>query len=230
MIDGKKILSIIPARGGSKGIKRKNIRDVGGKPLIAWTIDAAAKSRYIDRVVLSSDDEEIIEVARRYGCEVPFLRPSELSGDDTPGIAPVLHALDNLSGYDVVVLLQPTSPLRTSADIDGAIDFWAKQKAPACVSVSPSAKSPFWMYTLDTNAKLHPLIKKELILRRQDLPDTMVLNGAIYVADCGWLRTEKTFLTPETVGFVMPISRSLDIDEEIDLEICDALLSKRIEK
>ena len=111
MIDGKKILSIIPARGGSKGIKRKNIRDVGGKPLIAWTIDAAAKSRYLDRVVLSSDDEEIIEVARRYGCEVPFLRPSELSGDDAPGIAPVLHALDNLSGVRNVfsVLSHPQS-------------------------------------------------------------------------------------------------------------------------
>lgn len=118
-----KILAIIPARGGSKGVPRKNIRDLAGKPLIAWTIEEAKKSKYITRLILSSEDEEIIEAAKKYGCEVPFVRPIELAQDNTPGIEPVLHAIEKCPGYDYVLLLQPTSPLRTVEDIDGCIEF-----------------------------------------------------------------------------------------------------------
>ncbi len=114
MIAGKTVLAIIPARGGSKGVPRKNIRLLAGKPLIVWTIDEAKKSKYIDRFILSSEDDEIIKIAREYGCEVPFKRPIELAQDDTPGIEPVIHAINTLEDkYDYVVLLQPTSPLRT---------------------------------------------------------------------------------------------------------------------
>jgi CMP-N,N'-diacetyllegionaminic acid synthase len=120
MFEGKTILAIVPARGGSKGVPRKNIRLLAGKPLIAWTIDEAKKSRYIDRLILSSEDDEIIEVAREFGCEIPFKRPDELAQDDTPGIESVIHAINTLEEkYDFVVLLQPTSPLRTVEDIDG---------------------------------------------------------------------------------------------------------------
>ena len=121
MIEGKKVLAVIPARGGSNGVPRKNIIDVGGKPLIAWTIEEARKSKYIDRLILSSDDREIIEIAKRWGCEVPFEQPAEMARDGTPGIAPVLHAIEMLPDYDYVVLLQPTSPLRQVEDVDGCI-------------------------------------------------------------------------------------------------------------
>jgi CMP-N,N'-diacetyllegionaminic acid synthase len=115
MINGKTILGIIPARGGSKGIPRKNLIIFGGKPLMAWTIEAGLQSHYIDRLILSSEDEEIIAVAREWGCEVPFIRPAELSRDDTPGIEPVIHAIKTLkTSYDYIILLQPTSPLRSA--------------------------------------------------------------------------------------------------------------------
>jgi CMP-N,N'-diacetyllegionaminic acid synthase len=122
MIGERKVLGLIPARGGSKGVARKNIREVRGKPLIAWTIEEARRSIYLDRLVLSSEDTEIMEIARSFGCEVPFRRPEELAADDTPGIDPVLHALRELPGFDYVALLQPTSPLRTAEDIDGCIE------------------------------------------------------------------------------------------------------------
>src|ERR1039458_650454 len=118
MINDKTVLGVVPARGGSKGVPRKNIRMAAGKPLIAWTIEKALKSQYIDRLVLSSEDLEIMEVALRYGCDVPFRRPVELASDDTPGIAPVLHVLEKLPGYSYVALLQPTSPSRAAEDID----------------------------------------------------------------------------------------------------------------
>ena len=131
MIEGLSVLGLIPARGGSKGVPRKNIRLVAGRPLLAWTIDAARASRYLDRLVLSTDDCEIGAVAIAAGCEVPFLRPPELARDDTPGIDPVLHALGQLPPFDIVVLLQPTSPLRLASDIDGCIERMLAARAPA---------------------------------------------------------------------------------------------------
>lgn len=122
MINNKKILAIIPARGGSKGLPRKNIRELAGKPLIAWTIEAGRKSKYIDRLIVSSEDFEIIEVAKKYGAEIPFVRPKHLAEDESLGLDPVFHALRELPGYDIVVLLQPTSPLRLTEDIDACIE------------------------------------------------------------------------------------------------------------
>ncbi|OKP90595.1 acylneuraminate cytidylyltransferase [Paenibacillus sp. P3E] len=228
MIDNKKVLAIIPARGGSKGIPRKNIKTIAGKPLIAWTIEEAKKSRYIDRLILSSEDSEIIEIARAYGCEVPFVRPKELSEDTTPGIDPVLHAINQLPNFDYVVLLQPTSPLRLLEDIDGCIENMVSIGAPACVSVTKTEKSPFWMYTLQGNKLLKPLIKQdEVISRRQDLPDIYALNGAVYVADINWLLIRGSFLEDETAAFVMPRNRSSDIDTEEDFFFCEYSLGRR---
>lgn len=229
MIEGKTVLAIIPARGGSKGVPRKNIREVAGKPLIAWSIEEAKKSTYIDRLVLSSDDKEIIEVAKSWGCEVPFVRPAELAQDDTPGIDPVLHALNELPGYDIVVLLQTTSPLRSAADIDGCIAHCVANRANACVSVTAAEQSPYWMVTLDTQGAMQPLLPRDdVYTRRQDLPPVYILNGAVYVANCAWLRGHKTFLTDETLGYVMPQERSLDIDTERDLQVSDMALQKKI--
>lgn len=226
MINGKSVLAIIPARGGSKGVPRKNIRLLGGKPLIAWTIDAARRSGHIDHLILSSEDAEIIEVAKAWGCEVPYVRPAELARDDTPGIGPVLHALDILPGYDYVVLLQPTSPLRTTLDIDGCISLCDDRKAQACVSVTEPAHHPHWMFTLDATQCLHPLIEQRGS-RRQDLPTLFALNGAVYVAVSSSLQISRSFVGENTVAYVMPAARSIDIDTEQDLALAACLLQQQ---
>lgn len=228
MIGDKKVLAIIPARGGSKGVHRKNIREVAGKPLIAWTIEEAKKSKYIDRLILSSEDEEIIDIARKWGCDVPFVRPDELAQDDTPGIAPVLHAISMLPGYEIVMLLQTTSPLRTVADIDGCLEYLVANKASACVSVTEAEQSPYWMYTLGNGGDMQALIPAETTFtRRQDLPNIYTLNGAVYVAKSDWLCQHRTYVAEGTLGYVMARERSLDIDTELDVQIfsflCDEI-------
>ncbi|MBB5149734.1 acylneuraminate cytidylyltransferase family protein [Ureibacillus thermosphaericus] len=226
-----KILAIIPARGGSKGVPRKNIRDLAGKPLIAWTIEEAKKSKYITRLILSSDDDEIIEIAKRYGCEVPFKRPAELAKDDTPGIETVLHTIEKCPGYDYVVLLQPTSPLRTVEDIDECIEFFINKNIDFCVSVTQSEKSPYWMYKVDKSADMKPLIHlNEMVTRRQDLPASYALNGAIYIAKVDKLLQERSFLNLNTKAFIMCRENSFDIDTELDFFICEQLLLKRKKK
>ena len=225
MIENRTVLAIIPARGGSKGVPRKNIREVAGKPLIAWTIEEAQKSRYIDRIVVSTDDLEIAETAGQWGGEVPFMRPTELAQDDTPGIAPVIHMLTHIQPvYDLVVLLQPTSPLRTVEDIDGAISLMMSRKARACVSMVEPDKSPYWMYSLDSSGKLLPLLDGDYACR-QEIPAVYALNGAVYVAESSWLVRMRTFITDETVAYIMPKDRSIDIDTETDLAISAIILS-----
>lgn len=228
MIGNKRVLAMIPARGGSKGIPRKNIKPLVGKPLIAWTIEAARSSRYIDRLILSSEDEEIMDVARQYGCDVPFVRPPELARDETAGIEPVLHALTMLPGYDYLLMLQPTSPLRTSGDIDAIIELCQHSGASSAVSVTEVDHSPYWMYRTDTEGRLQPLLdQKDLPARRQDLPDIYALNGALYVAACQELYTSRTFVNTQTVAYIMPRERSLDIDTPFDFKLCELLLQNQ---
>lgn len=228
MIQGKTILAIIPARGGSKGIPRKNVKLLAGKPLIAWTIEEAKKSKYIDRLILSSEDAEIIKVAKEWDCEVPFVRPPELAKDDTPGIEPVLHALNTLKEkYDYVVLLQPTSPLRSVDDIDGCIETCVSFKATACVSVTEVSQHPYWMYKIPSSGFLVPLIQQENTFScRQDLPPMYVLNGAVYVVESFSLVKCKSFLSSFTKAFIMPKERSLDIDDNVDLQLFNILIHK----
>lgn len=230
MINGNSVLAIIPARGGSKGVKRKNIRMLDGIPLIAWTILTAKKSKYIDRLILSSEDEEIINIARKWDCEVPFVRPAELAEDATPGIAPVLHALAKVPGYDYTVLLQPTTPLRIADDIDLCLERCAVEQACSCVSVAESDKSPFWMYWVGENGRLEPILKsKRDNIRRQDLPLALVLNGAVYVAQTDWLIKNKSFIGEGTIAYIMPRERSLDVDTEFDLWLVNNLVKQRNE-
>jgi len=227
MINGKRILAVLPARGGSKGIPRKNIRAVGGKPLLAWTIEEARRSRFVDRLVLSSDDPEIMAVAASLGCEVPFRRPSELAEDDTPGIAPVLHAIEHLPGYDYVVLLQATSPLRLAEDIDACISLCHEQAAPACVSVTRCGHNPHLMFWRGEDRRLKKVIEGVVFPCRQQMPTAFFLNGAVYVADCAWLQNSKTFLSADTHGYEMPASRSLDIDSEEELKYLEGYFAEK---
>lgn len=214
-----KVLALITARGGSKGLPRKNILLAGGKPLVAWTVKAALAAESISRVVLSSDDDEIMVAALAAGCEVPFRRPAELANDQASSMDVVLHALSQLPGYDYLVLLQPTSPLRTSFDIDEAFRKMRIHHAPACVAVTKVDQSPYWMYRLTDDDRLHNVLEAlPKINRRQDLPSIYALNGSIYIAKIDWLLKTKSFLSPETVAYVMPKERSLDIDDAADFK------------
>lgn len=222
-----KVLAIISARGGSKGIPGKNIKPLCGKPLLAWTIEAALQAQSIDRVVVSTEDEEIASVAKQFGAEVPFMRPLALAQDDTPGIEPVLHAIEQLPGYDWVLLLQPTSPLRSVEDIEAIIQFCREEGSPAAVSITEVSKHPFWMYQLDDQNHLQPLIlSRPEITRRQDLPSVYALNGAIYLARTDWLIRNQGFIGPETLGYVMPGTRSVDLDTAQDWRWVEFLIEQ----
>lgn len=226
MLGRGSVLGLIPARGGSKGLPRKNILMVGGQPLIQRTIDAARASRYIDRLVLSSDDPEIMHVARQCGCDVPFKREAHLATDEISSVDVVVDALNRLPGYDIVVLLQPTSPLRTAADIDGTLELLNRSGAPACVTVRPVQDHPYWTFQMAEKGKLRPYVEAATGMprRRQDLPAAWCLNGAVYAARVRWFLTERKFVGAETVGFEMPLERSLDIDTSADLERLKAVL------
>lgn len=224
MINGQSILAVVPARGGSKGVPRKNLRVIGGKSLLAWTFEAAAGSVHLDRTILSSDDPEIIRFARSKGWDVPFVRDSRLATDEARTVDVILDALIRCPGYNWVVVLQPTSPLRTSHDIDRSIEICVERKAPACVSVRHADESPYWMMHISDSGHVVPMFPDMNISRRQELPPVYLLNGAVYVANTEWLIAERKFVTPETAAYVMPAERSSDIDTEDDILRIDAQL------
>lgn len=227
------ITAVIPARGGSKSVHKKNTAPVGGKPLIYWTIAAALQSRMLSRVIVSTDDAEIAAVARAAGAEVPFMRPAELARDDTPGIAPILHAIDwfaQAEAYspDAVMCLQPTSPLRTVEDIDNAIELARRSDADAVVSGVVAAQHPYWMKQTDASGRVRPFLELETPpTRRQDLPTVYALNGALYLARRTVLIERKTWYTDRTYLYIMPEERSLDIDTPWDLHLADLVLAAR---
>jgi CMP-N,N'-diacetyllegionaminic acid synthase len=221
-----KILAVIPARGGSKGVPRKNIRALNGKPLIAWTIEQAEQSRYIDRVIVSSEDEEICQVAKQSGAEIPFVRPAELASDTASGVDVLCHAVENAGAdYDYVVLLQPTSPLRESTDIDAAIEYCVEQAVTSVVSLAEATKSPYWMYHMKEGGELTPFVDNAAS-NRQELPQSYALNGAVYVLEVARLLASRKILDEQTLGYVMPAERSYDIDTETDFLICEFLKTR----
>ncbi len=220
-----RILAIIPARGGSKGVPRKNLRPLRGKPLIAWTIETAKRCAEITDLIVSTEDAEIAAVALALGCRV-LPRPAELARDETTGIEVAFHVLQAMGGiYDLVVQLQPTSPMRVPEDISACIQRCGPEGAPACVSMVRATEPPSWMFTQTPTGRLEPLLPKHLIpLRRQDLSPAFLLNGAVYVARPDWLQLHQTFLGPGVHGYEMPVERSLDIDTLADFAAAEALL------
>ena len=226
MIDKRRVLAVVPARGGSKGVPGKNLREVGGVSLLHRTLREAAASRHVDLVVVSSDDDAILEHASLIEGVITLKRPAELAGDDT-AMAPVVeHALD-AHPADIVVLLQPTSPLRETTDIDGALERFVSSGAHSLISVCPAATSPYWMYLLGEDGRLQPVLPRANAATRQELPPTYQVNGAVYVVGSPWFREHRVFSDNETVAYVMPRERSIDVDSEIDLIVAEALTSWR---
>lgn len=218
-----KCLGIIPARGGSKGIPHKNIVDLGGKPLIAWTIESAKNSAVFDRLIVSTDDEEIAAISRLYGAEVPFLRPAEISRDDTSSLAVVLHTLaycDALGWQpDTVVLLQPTSPFRSAQDIQASVALLDTSGNDSVVSVVEVEHSPYLSFTITQDKQLTPMFSEFPPVRRQDYGRCVRPNGAIYAVRAARLRQGLDWYSGRVLSYEMPDDRSLDIDTPWQLSL-----------
>jgi len=234
MFKGQRIVAIITARGGSKRLPGKNILYLQGKPLIAWTIEAALNSDFIDDVIVSTDDHAIAQTAREYGAQVPFLRPIELSSDTARSIDVILHTLDTLEclhqkKYDHAILLQPTSPLRDKEDIDSAIYYFFDRNSDSVISVCEMEHSPIWSNTLNESKSMKNFIPDHYNnMRSQDLPPYYRINGAFYMAKTAILREHETFFLRENIyAYLMSQEHSVDIDTQLDFMIATALLQKK---
>lgn len=229
MYKGKKILAVITARGGSKRLSNKNILDLAGKPLIAWTIGEANKSKYLDKVIVSTDSEKIAEVSKYYGADVPFLRPENLSNDTADSISVIKHSIEffNKEEYEYVMLLQPTSPLRTVGDIDGAIEMLDVQ-TESVVSVTEVDHSPLWVNTLPEDLSMKNFIGDKVKNKRsQDLPTYYRLNGAIYVSEINYFYNIGGFMGDKTRAYVMEPKNSVDIDTKFDFIIAKSFIEEK---
>jgi N-acylneuraminate cytidylyltransferase/CMP-N,N'-diacetyllegionaminic acid synthase len=222
------IMAIIPARKGSKGIINKNIVNLNGKPLIAWSIIAAKESKNIDRIIVSTDSEEIAKVALSYGAEVPFIRPIELAQDETLGMEVVLHVVEWLASNenyvsDYTMLLQPTSPLRGSCDINNAVDLLLNDKSSSSIiSVSPVSQHPNLMVEVDDSGIMKLLGDLPMGSGdRHTYSALYALNGAIYIAKTRYLESYKTWYDDSSKAYVMPRERSVDIDTKEDLVVAE---------
>ena len=228
-----KCIAIIPARGGSKGIPKKNIKQLSGKALIAYSIEAALKSQYNSKTIVSTEDEEIAEISRRYGAEV-IERPNELARDETPTIDVIFQVLEilKMKNYnpDIVVLLQPTSPLRSAGDIDNAINLFLDSGCESVVSVCEVEHPPHWSFRIEEGYLKSLFDKRYLRMRRQDLEKAYIPNGAIYVSTPQTLYKYKSFYCNHIIPYIMPFERSVDIDNEIDFMLAELLMRREYEE
>ncbi len=225
-----KTLAIVPARAGSKRLPGKNLRPLHGKPLICWTLEAALQAQRIDRVIVSTDSEEIAEVSRKSGADVPFMRPPELAEDTTTTQDVIEHAIGILAArgehYDRIMLLQPTSPLRTAKHIEEALDLFERKRALSVISVSPAEHPPQWINRLGPEGEMNHFLEAVNRKRRsQDFAGYYQLNGAIYIADTdALLRHHSFYLDERCFGYVMSRRDGIDIDTEIDWYLAEALM------
>lgn len=224
------IVGLITARGGSKGIVGKNIRPIGGIPLIAWTIRAALESQRLDRVLVSTDDAEIARVSRQFGADVPFYRPDELAQDDSPHVDSLIHALrwlesDEGSMPEYCVLLQPTCPLRIASDIDGAVDLAVTRRADAVLGVCEASDHPYLARMINEDGSIKEFVDVDIeYYARQFFPKAYRVNGAVYVNRSEALIQSKQMFPEGTLAYVMPASRSWDIDTPWEFHVVDLLL------
>ena len=226
-----RVLGVIPARGGSKGVPRKNLRILAGRPLLAYTADAARGSSRLTRTIVSTDDAEIADSARQLGLDVPFMRPAALAGDDTLMLPVLQHAWRAMSdqGFvaDVVVLLQPTSPLRRGAHIDAALELLEASGADSVVSVVevPHQYNPASVMRLD-GGRLHPFLPGPSVLRRQDKPRVFARNGPAVAAVRSHVLEGGSLYGDDTRAFVMTPEESVDVDSAVDLDYLEFLLAR----
>jgi CMP-N-acetylneuraminic acid synthetase len=226
-----RVLGLVPARGGSQGIPRKNIAQVSGQPLLQYTAEAALRSRRLARVVLSTDDEEIADVGRRCGLEVPFMRPPELARDETPSLPVVHHVLRRLEAdgarFDAVCLLQPTHPLRRASDIDGAIELLERTGADSVISfVDVGETHPARMRKIGADGRISdpPFAEEVDGTRRQDLPKLYFRDGSIYVTRTPVLMSEESFQGRDCRAWIVPRERHCNVDTAFDLFLAEQLL------
>ena len=234
MISKKKILSIILARKNSKELPGKNTRDLNGKPLLAWPIVASINSKYIDKTLLSTDSEEYAEIGNNYGASTPFLRPQSLSNDSSKSVDAILHAIDFLKAegehYDYVVLLEPTSPLTQSSDIDTAIENLVSHKNfSSTVSMSEVVSShPSFCFKIDDDMKIYPNHGNTDNMshkRRQDLNKLYFCDGSLYISEIDRLVNSRTFYHDETLAFIVPKWKAFEIDTDLDFFIIEQIMS-----
>lgn len=226
-----KNIAIILARGGSKTIPKKNIKLLGGKPLISYAIETALKCKSIDRVIVSTDDVKIAKIAKKAGAEVPFIRPKELAQDDTPGILALRHAVEWLEKNQNekiknIVVLDPTAPFRKASDIENCIEKIESEDADSVVTVCEAEHNPYFVMRKIKDGRLVPLLKTDNpICRRQDAPKVYRINAAVYVVKRDVLMENDVF-TDNTKVVIMPQERSMHIDSALDFEIAEFLIKK----
>jgi CMP-N,N'-diacetyllegionaminic acid synthase len=224
------MLAIVPARGGSKGLPGKNTRLLRGKPLIAYAVEEALKSTHVKEVIVSTDSLKISEIAMRFGAKCPFMRPAELANDDSLAIDTYLYTIERMEKelgcqIDDICVLQPTSPLRLAADIDGAISLFKKKSADSVVSFTREAHPISWHKQIDSDQRIHPLIEEKLS-NRQDVSETYYPNGSIFVFKKDLLH-QRTYYSPRSFAYIMPRVRSVDIDSLDDFRYAEFLMSLR---
>lgn len=235
MINGKNIIAVIPARAGSKGLPGKNIRELCGKPLIAWSIEAGLGSKYIDEVMVTTDSEEIARIAKALGASVPFIRPAELANDKSSSFDVIKHALNYYASerrktFEYVVLLEPTSPLRDKDDIDMAIEqLLSTPEASAVVGICKTeSQHPAFLVRKDENNYLVGYENKDMkVLRRQEISDVYFFEGSVYVSNTNALLTHQSFYHDRTLGYEVPKWKSLEIDDIDDFVMVEAIMKYR---
>ena len=228
MYQNKTFLAIIPARGGSKRLPRKNVLDLNGKPLIAWSIEAGLKSKYIDRVIVSSDDAEILDISQYYGADI-IQRPEILANDTAKTFGVIKHVIENSDSYSYIVLLQPTSPLRTSQHIDKAIELLVSERMNTVISVCKMDHSPLWSNTLPEDESLNGFLSENVLNKRsQDLEMYYRINGAIYICSTDLLLSNKSFFLRDNIyAYKMRRMDSIDIDERFDFMVAESIIQAR---
>lgn len=226
------LLALIPARGGSKGLPGKNIRPLLGKPLIAYTIEAALGAKEIDRLVLSTDDEEIASVSKCYGAEIPFMRPFELAQDNSLIIDTYIYTIERLSreagkNIESFVVLLPTCPLRNGSDIDKAVQLFREKDADSVISYYPAPHPVQWYRYIDGQGVLRSFFESgDILSNRQDEKKAYLPNGAIYVFRLSMLKNQRVYYTDKSYPYIMPVEKSVDIDTLHDFNLAEYLLSK----
>ncbi len=234
MIDGKSVIAIVPARGGSKGLPGKNTREICGRPLLAWSVRAGLKSRYVDEVIVSTDSEDIAQVALKAGAKVPFLRPSELAQDTSTSFDVIAHALDHYkklgTQFSYITLLEPTSPMTTSEDVDQALEKLVRHKsATSIVGVCKTeSQNPAFLVKISETGLISGYQQTDMpVLRRQDIPDVYFFEGSLYISEIPFLLERKSFYHHRTLACKFPKWKSFEIDDIDDFTIVEALMKQK---